>query len=134
MLRVSSISKSFDGNRVLRDVSFELEAGELVGVVGPSGCGKSVLLKILGEVLKPDSGSVKRDHNQVSENEDGASVGFLFQEGALFDSMTVLENTAYPLTVVPTLGHKRRKALAGHDEAMKRSLEIQKRIHLNPIR
>ncbi|MCC6932859.1 MAG: ATP-binding cassette domain-containing protein [Deltaproteobacteria bacterium] len=91
MLKVNGISKSFSDKTLLSDVSFVLPRGEIIGLVGPSGGGKSVLLKILGGVMKADQGSIKTDtpHNY--------RVGFLFQEGALFDSMSVLENVAFPL-------------------------------------
>lgn len=95
MIEVRSIQKSFGKLPVLRGVSFTLNDGELVGLVGPSGAGKSVLLKLLGNVLEPDAGSIE----YRTPNGDGSThrVGFLFQEGALFDSMTVLENVAFPL-------------------------------------
>lgn len=100
MLKIQHVSKAFDGVPVLQDISFELARGERVGVVGPSGGGKSVLLKILGQILEPDSGSVEI----VESASEGAalssrSVGFLFQEGALFDSLSVIENVAFPLLV-----------------------------------
>ncbi len=96
---VSGLRKSFGGKPVLRDVNFTVERGSIVGVVGPSGVGKSVLLKILGGVLEPDSGNIDWE-SAVGESHKN-EVGFLFQEGALFDSMTVIENVAFPLLVKP---------------------------------
>lgn len=93
MVSAQHIYKAFGERVVLRDVTFELLRGEMVGVVGPSGGGKSVLLKLLGQVIEPDGGELRF-------SELGGSVprvGFLFQEGALFDSQTVLENVAFPL-------------------------------------
>ena len=75
---------------MLNGVGFTVRPGEIVGLGGPSGAGKSVLLKLLGSVMEPDHGSISLDGG-------GASVGFLFQEGALFDSLSVLENVAFPL-------------------------------------
>jgi phospholipid/cholesterol/gamma-HCH transport system ATP-binding protein len=72
----------------------------MVGLVGPSGAGKSVLLKLIGGVLTPDSGQIVRPTN--SEDEVALSVGFLFQEGALFDSMSVIDNVAFPLRATRT--------------------------------
>jgi phospholipid/cholesterol/gamma-HCH transport system ATP-binding protein len=100
ILKVTDVKKSFGRNRVLRGVTFTVNDGDTVGLVGPSGAGKSVLLKILGGVLDPDSGRFK------SHEEEESRVGFLFQEGALFDSMSVLENVAFPLVV----SHDRSKA------------------------
>ena len=96
MISVSDIAIAFGTNKVLRGVNFTLDAGELVGLVGPSGGGKSVLLKILGDVLKPDQGTVVSSV-PAGEKAQAPGVGFLFQEGALFDSMSVLDNVAYPL-------------------------------------
>lgn len=113
MIHVKNVSKSFDGRTILHDINFSLRPGEFVGLVGPSGGGKSVLLKLLGGVIQPDSGSVEVDADSFEQSaapavqeEDGPEqridTGFLFQEGALFDSMTVLENVAFPLTAKRT--------------------------------
>jgi phospholipid/cholesterol/gamma-HCH transport system ATP-binding protein len=85
---VSSVYKSFGERQVLKDVSFAIPKGQVIGLVGPGGSGKSVLLKILGGVLKQDAGVIDLK---------GASCGLSFQEGALFDSMSVLDNVAFPL-------------------------------------
>lgn len=91
MLTVQHISKRFGDNHVLEDVSFSIEQGSIIGLVGPSGGGKSVLLKILGAVLEADCGTF---HHPFCSRED---VSLMFQEGALFDSLTVFENVAFPL-------------------------------------
>lgn len=100
MIAVEHVTKSFGPMWVLKDVSFVLDEGAIVGLVGPSGAGKSVLLKIMGRVLPPTSGAVH--HGEGPEAElDSSSIGFLFQEGALFDSQSVLENVAFPLRNLP---------------------------------
>ena len=91
MIEVQDIRVSFGPVSVLKGVSIALEEGQVVGLVGPSGSGKSVLLKVLGNVIQPDSGRI------VSSAGERPTVGFLFQEGALFDSMSVIENVAFPL-------------------------------------
>ena len=91
MLSIEGISRSFAKRTVLKDISFHLPERKLVGLIGPSGGGKSVLLKIIGGVLKPDSGTV---HRQATGPMD---VSLMFQEGALFDSMSVFDNVAFPL-------------------------------------
>ena len=97
MISIQKVSKAFGSRLVLKDVSFTLQAGEFVGLLGPSGAGKSVLLKVMGGVLQPDSGKVSKSN---SENIAGETkTGFLFQEDALFDSLTVIENVAFPLLV-----------------------------------
>jgi len=94
ILSVEDLSKSFGSRRVLSGVSFSVDRSEMLGIVGPSGGGKSVLLKILGSVIPADSGKVVF-HN-VGDLKP--SLGFSFQEGALFDSLSVLENVAFPIT------------------------------------
>ncbi len=96
MIEVFNIKKSFGKNVVLNGVTFSLKNGEFVGLVGPSGGGKSVLLKILGGIIEADQGQVHYEDQPLQAHDD-LRVGFLFQEGALFDSMTVLENVSFPL-------------------------------------
>src|SRR5258707_746260 len=96
-------SKSFGAKQVLRDVSFEVRAGEAVCILGRSGTGKSVTLKLIISLIKPDEGSIWVDQDEVTHlNESALSrvrrkMGFLFQDAALFDSMTLYENLALPL-------------------------------------
>jgi phospholipid/cholesterol/gamma-HCH transport system ATP-binding protein len=97
------VSKAFDDEPVLVDVSFEVRRGEMVVVLGRSGVGKSVTLKHILGFLHPDEGRVLvdgRDVTQLSEPEMmdvRRRVTMVFQSGALFDSLTVAENVAYPL-------------------------------------
>ncbi len=97
------VSLSFDEQVVLRDVSFSLLTGHMAMLLGASGSGKSVILKLILGLLKPDSGSIlvngKRIHHMseaelMSVRDD---IGMLFQENALFDSLTVAENVGYKL-------------------------------------
>jgi phospholipid/cholesterol/gamma-HCH transport system ATP-binding protein len=97
------VSKAFDDQPVLLDVSFEVRRGEMVVVLGRSGVGKSVTLKHILGFLQPDEGEVYvagRDVTKMSEAEltdVRRRVTMVFQSGALFDSLTVGENVAYPL-------------------------------------
>ena len=94
---------SFNGNSVLEDISFEIKAGETRVLLGPAGVGKSVLLKLANGLIKPDSGSICVFGQEVEKMRQGdlfalrAHVGTVFQEGALFDSMTVRDNVGYRL-------------------------------------
>jgi phospholipid/cholesterol/gamma-HCH transport system ATP-binding protein len=99
VLRVDDIQRSFDGKRVLRGVSFALKPGSINGLIGPSGGGKSVLLKIIANTCRSDSGIVMLDGGCTY-----GDVGLMFQEGALFDSLSVYDNVAFPLVggKVPT--------------------------------
>lgn len=103
VIRLANISKSFGALTVLKNLSLEIEQGKTTVVIGPSGTGKSVLLKHIVGLLRPDTGEVWF-HNQridAMRERDLVSVrtrmGFLFQMGALFDSMNVRENICFPL-------------------------------------
>lgn len=102
-IQFAHVSKSFDDQPVLIDVSFEVRRGEMVVVLGRSGVGKSVMLKHILGFLQPDEGEVfvaGRDVTKMSEAEltdIRRRVTMVFQSGALFDSLTVGENVAYPL-------------------------------------
>jgi phospholipid/cholesterol/gamma-HCH transport system ATP-binding protein len=97
------VSKAFGTKRVLRDVSFEVSAGQTLCILGRSGTGKSVTLKLLMSLIKPDNGKILVDGDDITGlNEAGLSrvrrkMGFLFQDAALFDSLTVYDNLALPL-------------------------------------
>ena len=98
MLNVKNLYKSFADRAVIDGVSFSLNDGDIVGLVGPSGVGKSVLLKLLAKVIEPDDGEIVRvSGGKRTSTTQQYSVGFLFQESALFDSMTTLDNVSFPL-------------------------------------
>ncbi len=98
------VSFAYDDNVVLRDLSFELPAGSMKILLGASGAGKSIVLKLILGLLRPDSGTIIVNGarlNDLSERELLAlrgDIGMLFQESALFDSLTVAENVGYRLT------------------------------------
>ena len=100
---IRDLFKAFGDNEVLRGVDLDLYHGENLVVLGKSGTGKSVLIKIISGLLKPDSGLVKvlgREVPLLNEKELNAlrlKIGFSFQNSALYDSMTVRENLAFPL-------------------------------------
>src|SRR5271155_4359286 len=97
------VFKAFGPKQVLRDVSFEVPAGEILCVLGRSGTGKSVTLKLLISLLKPDSGQIWVDGTEITRLKEAElskvrrKMGFLFQDAALFDSLTLYENLALPL-------------------------------------
>lgn len=103
MIKVEDLRKSFDGLEVLRSVSFQIERGEILALIGRSGYGKSVLLKHIAGLMRPDRGRVFVDGEDIcclrgKELERLRNrFAFLFQSGALFDSLTVFENVAFPL-------------------------------------
>jgi len=112
MIRLVDVHKSFGKKRVLRGIDLEIGPKKTTVILGPSGSGKSTVIKHMVGLLKPDSGDVWVDGiNVASANEDDIyrvrkKVGFLFQSGALFDSMNIFENTAFPLKEHTKLGKK----------------------------
>jgi phospholipid/cholesterol/gamma-HCH transport system ATP-binding protein len=102
-IRCRGLEKAFGRKRVLRGLELEVQTGETLVLLGGSGSGKSVLLKHLNGLLRPDRGEVwVEDVNLATRDEDGLvpvrrAVSMLFQQGALFDSLTVGENVGYPL-------------------------------------
>lgn len=103
VIEITDVHKSFDGKPVHRGINLTVEKGEIITVMGRSGSGKSVLLKEINGLLKPDAGSVTvhgRNTVGLTEREmveTRKQIGMLFQGSALFDSLTVAENIAYPL-------------------------------------
>ncbi len=103
MIELNNIHKSFNGHEVLKGISFKVEKGEILVLIGMSGYGKSVILKHVVGLLNPDKGTVTVDGLEVNTLNKKAladlrsRIGFLFQGGALFESMTVYDNVAFPL-------------------------------------
>lgn len=104
MISIRSVSKSFGPQQVLKDMSLEIAAGETVSIVGPSGVGKSVLLKLIIGILQPDQGKIFIDQKNITaakteseKNEIRSVLGVLYQSAALFDSLNVYDNLAFPL-------------------------------------
>jgi phospholipid/cholesterol/gamma-HCH transport system ATP-binding protein len=103
VLTVKNVTKRFGPQLVLDNVSLEIERGKTTVVIGPSGCGKTVLIKHLIVLLRPTSGEVYFKGQRIDNlsehelNEVRTHYGFLFQGGALFDSLTVFENIIFPI-------------------------------------
>jgi len=103
MIRVTNLYKSFDGQSVLEDINLEIKEGEIISILGASGAGKSVLLKHMIGLLKPDKGEIQIDEDIVTKLSERKllkirrKIGYLFQEGALYDFMNVFDNIAFPL-------------------------------------
>jgi phospholipid/cholesterol/gamma-HCH transport system ATP-binding protein len=100
---VRDLRRQFGPQQVLDGVNLECLSGQITTIVGPSGCGKTVLLKHLNLLLRPDSGSIAIDGTDVTRASTRVAdavrekFGMLFQAGALFDSMSVFDNVAFPL-------------------------------------
>jgi len=103
VIRVKDVYKSFGRQKVLNGINLAVERGEITVIIGKSGSGKSVLMKHLIGLIKPDRGEILVDGVDITRlgesqlNEVRKRFGMLFQEAALFDSMTVEENVAFPI-------------------------------------
>jgi phospholipid/cholesterol/gamma-HCH transport system ATP-binding protein len=103
---IKGLKKSFGTKDVLKNINLEVTRGENVVVLGRSGQGKSVMIQCIVGLLTPDGGTLKVLGEEVAEMDDDklkelrTKVGFLFQSGALYDSMTVKENLEFALTRV----------------------------------
>lgn len=115
IVRLQDVRKSFGPVKVLDGVTLSLNAGHNTVVLGPSGAGKSVLLKHVVGLLRPDAGEVYFRHERVDNVPERRltgvrrEIGFLFQMAALFDSMTVEENVAFPLVEHTDLNKQQRR-------------------------
>lgn len=124
-VELRDVRKSFDGVEVLRGVDFDADVTALA-VIGPSGGGKSTLLRIVGGLLAPTSGTLRVDGATVDFREDSlrayrSTLGFVFQDGGLFHHLSALENVALPLRVVHGVGA---------EEAHARGCELLERLGL----
>lgn len=110
--QLRDISKSFGNKHVLRGLSLDVQKGENLVVLGGSGSGKSVLLKLLVGLHHADSGTLLFEDQDITRLEESAyypvrrRVSYLFQGGALFDSMNIYQNLAYPLLEHTALSHE----------------------------
>lgn len=97
-LKIENISKIFEKERGVKNISFQLEKGELVSFLGPSGCGKTTLLNIIGGFVKNDSGSIYLEGKDITEYPpEKREIVTVFQNYALFPHMNVVENVKYGL-------------------------------------
>ena len=112
MIKIKHLRKSFGSKVVLKDVNLEIERGSTTVILGLSGQGKSTIIKHIVGLLKPDSGEIIVDGIDVAScnkkelYETRKKIGFLFQEGAMFDSMSVYDNVAFPLREHTKLSEK----------------------------
>ena len=101
-IRIRGLTKSFGDKRVLEGIDLDVEPGTSLVVIGGSGSGKSVLLKCILGLIRPDAGTIEVDGQELgslseAERRQTVRIGMLFQNAALFDSLTVWENVAFPL-------------------------------------
>ncbi|MDD5210513.1 MAG: ATP-binding cassette domain-containing protein [Elusimicrobiales bacterium] len=149
MIEIKKLNKAFGEKVILKDISVDIKEGELFSVIGPSGMGKSTFIKCLIRLLKPESGQIIVDGQDIGSTSNEftlakvrRSFGYLFQEGALFDSLTVMENVAFGLkylTDIPKSDYprlvKEKLALVGlkdveHLKPSELSVGMKKRVSL----
>lgn len=103
MIEITDIHKTFQGKKVLNGINLTIQTGETTVIIGRSGCGKSVLLKHIIGLMKPESGRIFIDKEDITKMDEKSlrhlrmRFGMLFQGSALFDSLSVLENVAFSL-------------------------------------
>jgi phospholipid/cholesterol/gamma-HCH transport system ATP-binding protein len=130
VIRFDNVSKSFGSLKVLDGVSFEIRRGTAFCILGRSGTGKSVTLRHLIGLIKPDSGNIFVEGKEISNlssrelSQVRMKMGFLFQYSALFDSISVGENVAFPL---------RRHTRLPEDEIRKRASDLLARVGLEGV-
>jgi phospholipid/cholesterol/gamma-HCH transport system ATP-binding protein len=112
---IEDLRKSFGAQKVLNGIDLVVVSGETLAVLGRSGTGKSVLLKLIVGLQKPDSGSIRVLGDEIAKldleglNQVRKKIGFLFQSAALYDSLTVAENVAFPLARHTKMSEVERK-------------------------
>ena len=118
LIELKGISKSFGGSMVLDEVDLTLHRGEALAIIGPSGTGKSTLLRIMAGLSAPDTGEVyvqgQRRRGLVEDALDSVNISMVFQQSALFDSLTVEENVGFLLYQQSKLPRVRIRELVHH--------------------
>ena len=136
---MSSVSKSFREGKailnVLRDISFDINSGEIVALIGPSGSGKTTLLQIVGLLDRPDNGKIqigKFSCHSISDNERTkirrSQLGFVYQFHHLLPEFSAIENVALPMRIA---GHNKDLALKNSIELLQ-NLGLDQRLHHRP--
>ena len=125
VLEIRGLIKKFGQRTVLNDISLSFAKGKTTAIIGPSGCGKTVLIKHLICLIRPSVGEILFKGERIDEMEDQAlasvrtHIGFLFQAGALFDSLTVKENILFPV-----YQHKKNVGAKEADELVRNKLTM----------
>ena len=117
-IKVDKLAKNFGSKQILKNINLEVKKGESLVILGGSGSGKSVLIKTISTLIEPSFGSIKIDDQEIvnATQKDRdllmTKIGFLFQGGALFDSLTIWENVAFRLIYQQKINKKDAKEIA----------------------
>ena len=127
-IEVKGLCKSFDGDSVLKDISFQIESGEFVAVMGQSGCGKSNLLYSVSGMVRPTKGQICFDNRELSAMSDKQMqkfrlerMGFIFQKPNFIKNLSIADNIVFPAF---QLGKRSRKAIACDAENLMKKMGI----------
>ena len=125
-LQVRDVEKTFDKKQTLNKINFDVYDGEFLSILGPSGCGKTTILRILIGLLSPDSGCVIKDGRDITKEAPcERGMGIVFQNYALFENMTVLENIEYALKI-----QKQNRTLAAKNAIRERVMTMIEHMEL----
>ena len=125
MIKVENITKRFKNRTVLKSISFQIEKGEFVSIIGPSGCGKTTLLKMINILIKPTSGKIYINGENIYDKDPitlRRNMGYVIQQNGLFPHMTIKDN----IEIIPKLEKKKS------EEIYKRTIELMNMVDLNP--
>ncbi|MGN0473981.1 MAG: ABC transporter ATP-binding protein [Acutalibacteraceae bacterium] len=127
-IEVKGLCKSFDGNSILKDISFKIESGEFVAVMGQSGCGKSTLLYSVSGMDRPTEGEIRFDNRELSALSEREMqklrleyMGFIFQKPNFIKNLSIADNIVYPAF---QLGKRSRKEIVSDAEALMKKMGI----------
>lgn len=122
IVELKGISKSFGNTVILDEIDLSIYPGDALGIIGPSGTGKSTILRLIAGLLPPDSGEIyikgQLRQGLIEDNRDPIGIGMVFQQAALFDSLTVDENVGFSLYQHSKLPHKQIRRLV--EESLER--------------
>ena len=122
LIELKGVSKSFGSSVILDEVDLTIYQGEALGIIGPSGTGKSTILRVIAGLLAPDAGEVyvqgQRRQGLIEDAPDPIGIGMVFQQAALFDSLTVDENVGFLLYQHSNLSRSRIRELVEHSLEM----------------
>ena len=107
MLELEHIQKAFDGVPVLKDLSLQVEDGEIVSILGPSGCGKTTLLNIILGIVDADQGEIRYSGEDLTRTPmEKRGFNIVFQDYALFPNLNVQQNITYGLRNKPGISSR----------------------------
>lgn len=125
MIKIENITKRYKNYTVLKSISFEVEKGEFVSIIGPSGCGKTTLLKMINRLIKPTSGKIYINGENIYDKDPitlRRNMGYVIQQNGLFPHMTIKDN----IEIIPKLEKKNA------DDIYKRTIKLMNMVNLNP--